>query len=829
MSDLHLALRLLAREWRAGELRLLLAVIALAVASLTAVAMFADRVRVSLGQEANVLLGADLVIAGDRPIDPALEPAAHAAGLATARTTTFLSMVRAGTRTSLAGIKGVGPGYPLRGQLRIADAPFAPDRPAPGIPAPGEAWVDPRLAGELGIGVGDPVNLGERSLRVAAILAHEGERGGNFLAMAPRLMLHETDLATSGLIQEGSRIAWRLLLAGPPEALAGFRKAHEAGLPRGQKFEAVRDARPELRNAVDRAERFLGLSALLSVALAAVAAHLLLRRYVARRHDQDALLRCFGATSRRLRRIYLIQFTGLGLVAGGLGSLLGLSAQGLIANLLGDTLRLTLAPPSWRPFALGLMAGLVLILAFSLPALRRLATVPALRVLRRDLGPPPAHSLLVQGLGLALIAGLALWFAGDLKLGLTALAGLAGAGLLSGLAARAALAPLGRLATRLPTAPRLGLLALHRRGWESTAQVVALSLGLLALLLLTLVRDDLLAAWKDSLPAEAPNRFLINIQTDQVTPLHDFLAARGVADVALYPMVRGRLVAIGERPVDPAAYQDDRARRLADREFNLSELADLPPDNHLRAGRWWRPGQTGGLSVEQGIAESLGIRLGDTLTYDIGGLPFTGTVTSLREVDWDSFRVNFFVVAQPGALAGLPASHITSFHLPPARGAVLSELVAQFPNVTVIDVDSVLNEMRAVMDRVSQAVQVFFLFTLAVGIGVLVAALYARRDERAREIGLWRTLGASRALARRALASEFAALGLLSGGLAAAAASAVAWLLAVQVFDLPHRPDPGLWLAGLGGGLALVLLVGLASTRGLVDAPPARALRASEA
>ena len=825
MSDLSLALRLLVREWRSGELRILLAVIALAVASLTAVSFFTDRVRLSLSQEANALLAADLVLSADHPLEPAIAAEARRRGLSVAQTTTFLSMARNGEQARLAGIKAASPAYPLRGRLRIADAPFAPDRPAAGVPGPGQAWVDARLAGELGLRTGSRVRLGDSVLTVTAILSHEGERGGNFMALAPRLLMNQADLAATGLVQEGSRITWRVLLAGSPAALDGFRAWAEPRLARGQKLEGVRDARPELREVMDRAERYLGLAALLAVVLAAAAAQMILRRYLQRHFDQFALLRCFGGSRARLFRLYLIQFAGLGLLAGLLGSLAGLGAQQVLAALLGDALRLGLAAPSGRPFGLGLLTGLVLVLAFSLPTLQRLTGVPALRVLRRDLGPPRAGHLAGHGLGLLVVAGLLFWQANDARLGLIVLGGPTAAGVPAAVLIRLLWTPLAMLAERLPAAPRLGLLALRRRGWEATVQIMALSLGLLALLLLTLVRDDLLNAWRDKIPANAPNRFVINIQPDQVAPLRQWLTAHDVADAELYPMVRGRLTAINGQAVDPAAYEEDRARRLAEREFNLSALAELPPDNAISAGRWWQGAERIGFSVEDGIAKTLGVGLGDTLTFDAGGLPLSGPVNSLRKVNWDSFRVNFFVVAPPGALDGLPASHITSFYLAPARGAVLAELVAAFPNVTVIDVDAVMTEMRTLMDRVSQAVQVVFLFSLGVGVLVLVAALYARRDERARAIGVWRALGASRRTVRAALATEFAALGLLSGSVAAAAASALAWLLAERVFDLPHAIDPAVWLAGLAGGLVLVLAVGLGATRGLLAAPPLAALR----
>ncbi|TCJ13427.1 FtsX-like permease family protein [Parasulfuritortus cantonensis] len=825
LNDLRLALRLLVREWRGGEVRILLAVVALAVASLTAVAFVADRVRLSLAQEADALLAADLVLSGDRPLDPAFQAEARRRGLAVARSATFLSMAQGPSGAVLAGIKAASPGYPLRGRLRVADAPYGPDRPATGLPGPGRAWVDARLATELRLRVGDTVRLGARDLAVTAILSHESERSGNFMALAPRLLVAEADLAGTGLVQEGSRIAWRLFVAGPPEALAGFRAWATPRLGRGQKLEGLADARPELRQVLDKAERYLGLAALLAVVLAAAAAQMILRRYAQRHFDQFALLRCFGASRARLIRLYLAQFAGLGLAAGLLGGVAGFLVQWGLAALLADVLRLDLAAPSWRPFGLGLGAGLLIVVAFGLPAMRRLAEVPALRVLRRDLGPARSRQVLAQLLALAVLAGLLVWQAGDLRLGAIVVGGLVAAGLAAGLAIRALLAPLAWLAHRLPPAPRLGLLALRRRGWETTLQVMALSLGLLALLLLTLVRGDLLAAWRDKIPADAPNRFAINIQPDQVAPIRAWLAGHGVPDAELYPMVRGRLTAIAGRPVAPEAFPEERARHLAEREFNLSALAALPADNVVSAGRWWQAGARNVFSVEEGIAKTLGIRLGDRLDFDAGGLPLSGVVTSLRKVEWDSFRVNFFVVGPPGSLAGLPASYITAFRLAPARATVLAELVAAWPNVTVIDVDAVMTEMRTLMDRISLAVQVVFLFSLAVGLLVMVAALYARRDERAREIGVWRALGASAHTVRIALATEFAALGLLSGAVAAGAASALAWLLAERVFELPHAADPAVWLAGLAVGLALVLAVGLAASRGLVAAPPMAALR----
>lgn len=833
MSLLPLPLRFLLREWRAGEIRVVLLAVALAVASLTAVAFLGDRVDQALGREANALLAADLAVASDHPLPAAYAEEARRLGLTVSSSAAFLSMALAGEHHLLVGLKAAAPGYPLRGELRVAQQAYAAGQPTRALPGPGQAWLDSRAATGLGVQIGEYVELGAASFQVTALITFEAERSGNFLALAPRVLIAAGELEKTGLVQEGSRVRYRLLVAGGAEQqanhqadlLAAWRAWVEPRLARGEKLEDVRDARPELRQILDRAQRYLGLAAVLTVVLAAAATQMALRRYVQRHYDQFALLRCFGASRRRLLGLYLGQLAGMGALAGLFGASLGWATQQALAGLLGEVIRLGLPPPSLQPMLLGVIAGVVLLLAFALPPLLRLARVPSLRVLRRDLGPAPGSAWVAQITGLILIAGLIVWQAGELRLAGIVGAGVIGVMLLAAALIHALLWPLGKLARHLPPGPRLGLIGLKQRRGETTLQAMALSLGLLALLLLTLVRSDLLDAWKNQIPPGSPNRFIINIQPEQVAGVEDWLQRHGIRDATLYPMIRGRLTHIEGRTVRPEDTLEGRARRLAEREFNLSELAHLPPANELTAGQWWQPGQQDGFTVEQGIADTLGIHLGERLEFDVGGLPLAGRVTSLRRVEWDSFRVNFFVATPVGAMSHLPRSYITSFYLPRERGTELAELVTRIPNLTVIDVAQVIDELSAMTDRVAHAVQLVFVFSLGVGVLVMLAALYARRNDRAAEIGLWRTLGASKNTLRLGLASEFAVLGLLAGSIAAAAASVLAWVLARQVFDLPHQPDPLIWLFGIGGGMVLVVSAGWLASRDLIEAPPLKALR----
>jgi len=842
VATLALAVRMLARDWRAGELRVLAAALVVAVASVTSVAFFADRVSQALVRDAHQLLGADLVMVSDHAWDPAMRRAVAARGLRDAEAWNFISMLRSAEapatkdeapRSQLAGVKAVSPAYPLRGRLRTAPAPGAADAPAAEGPARGTVWIEERLVTALGAPVGTRLRLGRSTFTVAAVLTLEPERSANFFNIAPRLMMHLEDVAATGLVQPGSRVRYYLYAAGARDALADFEAWAAKRLARGQHIDTLENGRPNVRASLDRAQRFLGLTALLAAVLAGVAVALGTRRFVERHLDGCAVMRCLGAGQARLLALYAAEFSLLGLAACALGSALGFAAQGVIAGTLADLLRAELPPPTLLPALRGLLVGLVLLLGFALPPLVQLKNVPALRVIRREAGGPKAGAAASYALGLGLLAALLVWQAGDVQLGLTIVAGFAGAVIVYALVAWGALKLLSSsaVARRLGArslALRYGLANLRRHARANAIQVASLAIGLTAVLLLSFTRNDLVDAWRRAAPPDAPNRFVLGIQPDQLAPVKAFFAAQGITVPDLYPMVRGRLTAVNGVPVDSEAYEGERAKRLIERAFNLSYAETLPAHNRLAAGRWWSPAQAGApqeLSVEAGIAKTLGWKLGDRLTFAVGSDAFTARVTSLRTLRWDSMKVNFFVMAPPQLLADYAASFITAFRLPEGREPSMNALAARFPNLTVVDVGAAVRQAQAVIDQLINAVQFVFLFALGAGVLVLYSALVATEDERRREAALMRVVGASRRHVTGSQRVEFLAMGLLAGVLATAGAAVIGQLLARRVFELDLPPSAMLIVVGPLAGLVLLSLNAWLSSRKVLRASPALTLR----
>ena len=813
MNLLRLSLNLLRRDWRAGEWRVLLIALVLAVGSISTVGLFADRVRSALQQEASSLLGADLRLASTRPLPPEYRAAALQRGLRVVDTATFLSMVTTAQKNLLAEIQAVEAGYPLRGKILIDDGA---QHVAQTIPARGTLWADSRLMRRMGLHLGDEVGIGALRLRLAAQVVRDVDQSVGFFSFAPRVLLNAADLPASGLVQEGSRINYRLLVAGDAAQVAALRAWLQGRLSLGEKLEDVRDARPEIRNSLERAEHFLGLAALTAVVLAGVALALASRHFIARHLDTCAMMRCMGAAQAQVLRIFLYQFLLLGACAVVLGCLLGYASQALLVQSIESMRESSLPPPGWIPLWQAAASGMALLLGFAFLPLWQLKSVPPLRVIRRELGVPKTHTGMLYVSGAAVLCGLFLWQAGSLKLGLIVLSGLFGGVLLFGLLAWLAV----RALAVLPLSRRYVLVNLARHGRSNAVQIVALSLGGMALLLLTFVRADLLENWRTRLPPDAPNRFIVNIQPDQRTLLQDFFMRQNLPAPELFPMVRGRLIAINQHTVSGDDYPEPRTRELVEREFNLSWSDSLPVGNEIVQGVWMGQGASSALSVEEGIANRLGIHVGDTLTYEVADNRLSAKVANLRKVSWDSMRVNFFVIAAPGMLENFPSSYITSFHLPPDKAAAGDTLLKNFPGLLLIDTEAMLAQVRHVIDQIAQAVSAVFTFTLLSGLAVLYAALLATQDERIHQAAILRTLGADSHYLRRLHLTEFAMLGALSGLFAAAGATILGWVLAHYVLEIPYRLNGMIWLVGVGGGIVIVTLVGWLVTRRVAQVPP---------
>ncbi|MET1116219.1 MAG: FtsX-like permease family protein [Comamonas sp.] len=825
--------RTLWRDVRAGELRLLIVAVTLAVAALTAVGFFADRLQGGLERDARQLLGGDVVVVSDNPPPAVFAERAQQLGLQSVVTVGFPTMGRApdaqGGASRLVALKSVPAGYPLRGTLRVASAPGAAGVATREIPAAGEVWVDAPLLESLGLGMGDPLLLGDATLRIGRILVLEPDRGSGFMSFAPRVMLNAADLQATALVQPASRLTYRLAVAGEDAAARQFQTwAEEAVKARdmhGLRIESLDSGRPEMRQTLERAEKFLSLVALLSALLSAVAVALAARGFANDHLDASAMLRVLGQSQRRIAGAYTVEFALVGLFASTLGVVIGYGVHHVFVQLLAGLVDAALPAPSAWPVVFGLGMGMTLLLTFGLPPVLQLAQVPPLRVMRRELGALKPASWLVLVLGVAGFAALLLAVSRDLKLGLIAVGGFGAAVALFAGLAWVAVKLLRRLVNE-STAPRWLVLATRQisaRPVYAVLQVSSLAVGLLALVLLVLLRTDLIGSWRAASPPDAPNRFVINIMPDQAQAFQQVLQKEGVARYDWYPMIRGRLVQVNGRDVNPDDYTEDRAKRLVDREFNLSTAQQAPQHNEVVAGRW-TPGEKDALSVEVGIAETLGLKLGDRMTFDMGGVQSEARITSLRKVDWGSLRANFFVMYPVDHLPDVAVTYLAAYRAPEKAGFD-NALVREFPNITNVDMGSTLAQIQQVLDQVVRAVEFLFIFTLAAGLVVLFAAVTATREERAREYAIMRAVGARASLLRQVQRAELAGVGLLAGFLASSVAMAIGWALARYAFDFVWTASPWVPVVGALAGALLAWLAGWWGLREVLRRPVMTTLR----
>lgn len=825
---LRLVLRLAWRDWRGGELGLLVIALMVAVSTVTAVSLFVDRLHHALLDESSTFLGADRYIGGSEEIPDAFREAARQRGIETAETMSFPSMVFAkNDRNQLVSVKAVSPGYPLRGVLRVADEPFAPGRPTRELPAPGEVWLDARLFPALGVKVGDPVEVGLATLRVSRVLTQEPDRGGSMYDLGPRLLMRIEDVPATEVVQPGSRISYRLLLRGDDATLEDLRDSLE--LKPNYWWRGIRESSPSIGSALSRAESFLLLGGLLGVLLAGVAVALSAHRYAARHYDHVGVLKTLGATPNQILSGYLLLLLVVGGVAVLLGLLAGVGLHLVIVALLKSLIPIQLPLPGPRPLLLGAATGLICALAFALPPILHLKNISPMRVIRRDVGAAPPSQILSYSAAIAGSLALLIWYSGSLALTLWTLAGTLGAVLVFGVLAYLLLGSGRVLGMQAGSGWRLAMAGLQRRRRENTAQILIFGLAIMLLLILVLLRTALLDEWRAQVPENAPNHFLLNIAPDEVQDIRHMLDANAREQGGLYPMIRGRVVAVNG--IDAKVWEDAHEPRGGEGPRlrsgrNLTWTADLPEDNTVVAGKWWTPADSRPMvSLEVDYAKDLGLDIGDVITFDIAGQEVTADVTNLRRLDWESMRPNFFIIFSPGALENLPATYMTSFYLEPERKRFLNDLLAAHPTVTVIEVDALIAQIQSIIDRVTQAVELVLGLVLASGCLVLVASIQASRDARMSEHALVRTLGGTRKLIAGSLAVEFAALGLFAGIIAVVGAELTVAILQTRVFELGVTLHPWLWFAGPIVGALLILGVGMLGTRSLIASPPMMVLR----
>ncbi len=823
--------------WRAGAIRVLVFALVLAVAAITAVSFFTQRVETALNQQSSLLLGGDLAISSDHPVTDQFEKRADKLGITTVKTYEFPSMVVYGGANQLTEIKAVGPGFPLRGDLTIGQEANSTGHVVKATPKVGEAWVEPRLAHLLGLRVGDEVEVGARKLHVSAILLREPSRGGDMFSFAPRLMMNAADLPSTKLIQFGSRVKYQLLLASAPKSIQYYFAQTQPELSRGEKIEDVRNARPEIKSALDKAQQFLGLSAMVSVILAMVAMLLSSLPYIKQSLDTFALMRCFGASQHTVLQVLAIQTLFIALSSAMLGAVLGFCAQFILANLAGSLFLDALPPVTAMPVLVGVLASIAMMFAVVLPHAWQMCNLTAMNILRRE---TLTQSISVQAkfLPAALVmCAMIFWQAHDTKLALSTILAISILCVAIVIISYGLVSLTNRLFNRsffsgsfgqrqVINSIKIGVLSLKHRFSLSTVQMIGFSMGLMVLILLALIRGDLIRNWQASLPLDAPNRFVINIQPAQVGGVHHFFEQLEIKNTAIFPMVRGRLISKNGKIINPTQLADERARRLAEREFNLSWADKLQSDNQLLAGHWWSPQDYGKpyISLEQDLAKTLGIQLGDKLVFDIAGNPLTVTVTNIRKVDWDTMRVNFFAVTPPGVLDQYSANYISSFHLPLGADAPLNQLVRLYPNLTVIDVAALMQQVRGIMQKMSNAIEYVFAFSLITGLAVLYAALVATREERISEATLMRVFGASRRQVGIAYLAEFACIGLIAAFVAVIAANCLAYYMSVKILNIPFQFNLALAISTMLIAAIVIPLAAWLGLRGFLNVPPRQLL-----
>jgi putative ABC transport system permease protein len=842
LIDMHfmLALKLLWRDWRAGELTLLLASLVIAVGTVTTITLFVDRLQKALLQESATFLGADRVISSSSPIDTAWQVKASSLGLRQAQTLGFLSMVFSDDRAQFSSVKAVDENYPLRGQLIISEAPFVRGRPITHGPKSGEVWMESRLFPSLDVTTGDVLDIGVAGFPLTQVLVKEPDRGGGFESAAgPRVMMNLADVPVTEVVQPGSRLTYRYLFAGDEQALQDFERWIRPKLKVGDRWLGVRQGAQGIGNALDRAERFLLLGGLLGVVLAGVAIALAAQRYSLRHYDHVAILKTLGATPNGVDSIFVTILLVLGLVGTLLGSALGFVTQMGVVNILDSVIPIELPGPGFRGIWLGLITGFICLLSFALPPLLKLRATEPVRVIRRDIDTASVSDRLTYSFAIIGTLVLMYWYSGDYKLTLLIFSGAVVATIVLSIVAYLMLRSGRILGMQAGSSWRLALAGMQRRGRENTLQILVFGLAIMLLLILYLVRTALITEWQAQIPKDAPNHFALNISPQDVEPIEQLFKDKKIKAQPLFSMIRGRVSKVNGESARERKISSWRQRQSEggkggggpgiDSSRNLTWATKLPSQNDVIEGSWWEENYSGPtlVSVEESFAQRGDINIGDELVFTIQGQTLTALVSSIRSVAWDNMQPNFYIIFSPGGLADFPATCMTSFFLDKTNKLFLNQLLRQYPTMTVIEVDAVIEQIQSIIENVTLAIELVLVLILVSGALVLLASIQASMDERFREHAILRTLGAGQRLVLGSLFIEFCVLGVFAGLLATFGAEITVYALETQIFDLKYELNPVLWVIGPLTGMVLIGVVGVAATFKVVKTAPSTVLRES--
>lgn len=827
-----LALQLLKRNWRSGELKLLGFSLILAVAVLSGIAIFTDRLESTLISESNSVLGADYIVRGSQPHNSDWPMSATEAGIRHTQSALFSSMVFAGEEMHLASVKAVDTGYPLRGKFEISRVPFAMDakdiEDARAIPAPGEAWVDSRLLPLLKINLGDRVAVGDYELTVTHVLIREPDSASPFSMTGARLIMNIADLPKTQVVQPGSRVDYQWLVASDnAQQLKQFIDQLKPQLNKHQRLVDIHSAQERVGRTLQTSKQFLLLSAVIAVLLAGVAIAITARQFSARHTDQVALMKSLGASAARIRGLYFSQLFLLGGVASLLGLVLGSFLQQVIAVSLQQAYQIRLGPAGIYPFALSFFSGLMCLVFFALPALWHLPTVPPLKILRRELAVNATQVWIQAALALFAVLTLVILFSRDLELALSISGALLAVIIATLVIAYGLLVLSKKWVVSLGGYWRLAFANLQRNRGQSLIQILVFAVAIMLLFTLTIVRTSLIEEWKVQVPDDAPNHFLVNIPPDELPQVQSLLQEAAVRPEPIYPMMRARLTHING--VETTEEQRSISNALR-RELNVTWSEHLAEDNKVLAGEWWDKWQRTeanlpGVSVEIETATGIGLKIGDRLQFSFGGLEMHAQVASFRSLDWRSMRPNFFFIFEPGSLDNYSPTYITSIYLPPAQKSFINKLLHDHPTILVMELDRIIEQIRSIVNQVSDGVLLVLWLTLIGGCLVLFAAVMGSIAARKQQAGLLRALGSPRQLIVGSICAEFAILGGLAGLIAILGTEILLISLQTFVLETPMQPHYIYWIISPLSGALFVTALGYVGCRRVVTTPPAIVLR----